>query len=702
MSNKTTIKWKRFTRASYAVFNSLHKEVAIGVLSAAMLQNYGVMAKSRSISCEPKEPGKVCSTDDFMELSDSLAIALSDVEVVGTRVPLIVSQAARMVTVLQGEDLEKAAVHSINDLLEYAVGIDVRQRGEMGVQTDIAVRGGTFDQVTILVNGVNVSSPHTGHLSADFPFSPDEIERIEVIEGPAARIFGTSAFTGVVNIVTKSSTAERGKVSTSVHLKGGEYGYGAADVSIAYTTRERGGVKTSHHVSGGYSRSDGATPNSFFSNTHAYYRGCLRAPGVTVDGQVGYSYKPYGANTFYGLSSTDQWESNERFLASLKADMSVGNLHIVPQAFWNRWLDHYQWHKDVSPGGENFHLVDVYGIGVNSWLHSALGKTAVGVEMRSESIWSTNLGRTLDEDEYRDISGHDAVAHRKYTHYDSRTNVSAFLEHDILLKNWTFSLGLLANHNSALDGTWRLYPGIDISYRPSEEWKIFASWNMALRMPTFTDLYYSGKNIEGSNSLMPEKTCDISLGTRYRQQGYDVSLQAFYSHKSDMIDWVVYTDETTDSEGHTTDPATWIYRSGNFTMDNVGIEAQCTVMPREIWQGAKLRRLSVGYSWISEDMEHTREVTLSKYAQEYLRHKVVLQADGNIWQNLNLSLSWRWQERTGNGNSPYALLDGRLSWDASRWSAYIDCTNILNKEYYDYSIVRQPGRWIKAGIKITL
>lgn len=703
MSNKTTIRWKRFSKASYAVFNSLHREVAIGVLSAAMLQSAGVLAKTRSVSCHTPTAVEATPLSETEETADSLGVALAGVEVVGTRVPLLESQTARMVTVLQRADIEAAAVHSINDLLEYAVGIDVRQRGEMGVQTDIAVRGGTFDQVTVLVNGINVSSPHTGHLTADFPFSADDIERVEVLEGPAARVFGTSAFTGVVNIVTKDASAESsGRLGATVNLRGGAYGYGAGDLRLSFSNATNHASSFSHTLSGGYARSDGATDNSYFSNTHLFYHGTYRSPCAVVDAQAGYSYKPYGANTFYGLASTDQWESNERFMASVRAETTVGQFHLAPQISWNRWLDHYQWHRDVSPGGENFHLVDVYGAGINSWIQTVLGKTAFGVEMRSEAIWSTNLGRKLEESEYRDLAGHDATDARKYTCHDQRTNISAFLEHDILLRQWTFSLGVLANHNTGLDGKWRLYPGIDISYRPDDAWKVFASWNMALRMPTFTDLYYSGTNIEGSRNLMPERTNDVSLGVKYRPQGWNISAQAFYSHKTDMIDWVVYTDETSDAEGKPTDPSTWIYRSGNFTLDNVGVELQVELLPREIMAGSPLHRLSVGYAYISEDLEHNRPVTLSKYAQEYLKHKVVVQADGRIWKKLNLSLSWRWQERTGAGNSPYALLDGRLSWDTSRWSAYVDCTNILDKAYNDYIIVPQPGRWIKAGIRLSL
>ena len=687
MSNNTTVKWKRFTRASYAVFNSLHKEVAVGVLTVAMLQSAGLKAKTPSLrmalgigvtaDAEALSP----FGDAEGTLLDSLGIALGDVTVVGTRVPLLESQAPRMITVLSAADVTAAAVHSINDLLEYAVGVDVRQRGEMGVQTDVSVRGGTFDQITLLLNGVNISSPHTGHLSADFPVSMDDIERIEVVEGPAARVFGTSAFTGVVNIVTK--TASTKALDGQLHLRGGAYGYGGGDARMTHSNRT-GTLRG--ELSGGYSRSDGATPNSDFSNTHFFYHATAAAGNATVNGQVGYSYKPYGANTFYGAASTDQWECNERIMAAVNADLRFrtswgGHGAVTPQLYYNRWNDHYQWHRGVSPAGENRHHVDVMGAGLNSWLESALGKTSLGIEMRRDAINSTNLG----------------------THH--RTNTSAFLEHNILLRQWTLSLGVLANNNTGLDHRWRFYPGIDISYRPTEQLRLYASWDMALRMPTYTDLYYSGTGIEGNSNLMPEKTNDISLGARYRTQGLDLQGQTFYSHKSDMIDWIIAVGDS-------------IYRSGNFKLDNVGVELQAALLAQELWgESFPLHRLSVSYAYLSEDISYDRAILKSKYAQEYLRHKVVVKADGTLYRlrshdtmlgnrqdhgRLVLSLSWRWQDRVGEGNSPYALLDGRLSWEARHWSLYADCTNILDKEYYDYSIVRQPGRWLKAGLILRL
>lgn len=109
------------------------------------------------------------------------------------------------------EDIQRSAAQTINDVLKLATGVDVRQRGGFGVQTDISINGGTFDQIAIFLNGVNISNPQTGHNASDFPVTLADIDHVEIIEGASSRVFGTSAFNGAINIVTKkqAQTASR-------------------------------------------------------------------------------------------------------------------------------------------------------------------------------------------------------------------------------------------------------------------------------------------------------------------------------------------------------------------------------------------------------------------------------------------------------------------------------------------------------------
>ena len=191
---RKALRFKHFSRKGYALFAVAGREVLIGTLSVATLSH----AKADGISVITE------ATGDSLQRSE---LKLEEVVVTGSRAPLTLAESAKIVSVITREDIHRAAAESINDILKLAIGVDVRQRGGFGVQTDISVRGGNFDQITILLNGVNISSPHTGHLSADFPVSPEDIERIEVLEGPAARVYGTSAFNGVINIVTVSGQA---------------------------------------------------------------------------------------------------------------------------------------------------------------------------------------------------------------------------------------------------------------------------------------------------------------------------------------------------------------------------------------------------------------------------------------------------------------------------------------------------------------
>ena len=688
------IRFRRFSRKGYSLFSVLGKEVLIGTLSVAMLSN----AKAEGISTNEALAG------------DSLGrkeLKLDEVVVTGSRAPLTQSEAAKIVSVITRSDIDRAAVESINDILKLATGVDVRQRGGYGVQTDISVRGGNFDQITILLNGVNISSPHTGHLSADFPVSPDDIERIEIIEGAASRVYGTSAFNGAVNIVTAppNPSEERSEgisVGGMTNVYSGSYGYFGANARVSATTSN-----VTNMLSAGYTHCDGATDNSAFSSTKLFYQGAFN-PGqssLKLNWQAGYSYKPYDANTFYGTASTDQWESNERWMAAVNATFRLSAFNFQLSTFFNRWYDHYQWHRD-SPVGENFHRVETKGVSLNAWTDWMLGKTLLGIEVRDERIKSTRLGNLMDEEEWTPVGGHDGKSDIYYKYRDQRCNVSIFLEHDVSMGRLTASMGLLANLNDGLDTKWRVYPGVDVRYNildvernglqptktktKTRKMDLFASWNMALRMPTFTDLYYSGTGIEGNRNLKPEKSSDLQIGAEYMACGVRLKLQGFYSHKTDMIDWVKYMEN-----GETDD----VFHSVNFQMDNSGYEIDASLMTREIWGTAfPLRMLGMKYCYINEKSDYNVQVLASKYAMDYLRHKVILNADGRLWKHINYALSWRWQDRVGE-NMPYAVLDGKLSWDDVRYSIYLNVTNICNKVYYDYVTIKQPGRCFVAGVR---
>ena len=228
-NQRKAIRFRQFTRKGYALFACLGRVVTIGVLSVATLES--ASAAHRHVSTDEE-------TSDTTRIADKEA-TLDDVEVTGSRAPLALGQAARMVTVLSREDIQAAPVQSINDLLKMAVGVDVRQRGPIGAQTDIGIRGSTSEQITILLNGINICDPQTGHNAFDLPCDISDIERIEVLEGPAARVYGTSSLVGAINIVTKDRGEKlevRGERKVQARIEGGSFGYLSAAANYTLTS----------------------------------------------------------------------------------------------------------------------------------------------------------------------------------------------------------------------------------------------------------------------------------------------------------------------------------------------------------------------------------------------------------------------------------------------------------------------------------
>lgn len=668
------MRFRRYSNRSYAVFSTLKSPVSIGVMTVAMLAS----APVTGISAQTAEKNN----------AGEKLYELEEVEITGSRVPLTVSQAARIVTVLDREAIAAAPVQSINDLLKYAAGVDVRQRGDMGVQTDISIRGGTFDQITILLNGINICDPQTGHNAADFPVELSEIERIEVLEGPAGRVYGTSSLVGAINIVTRTAKDS----GAEVFADGGSYGYFKGGAIVSHV---KNGL--SNQVSGSYSRSDGFSRskagnlNADFKYARLFYQGRYENDQVDVRWHAGFTNKDYGANTFYSTLSDEQFEHVRKYYTAVQAETKGDVYHFKPSVYWNRSDDRFEFYRgmpDKSPF--NYHQTDVYGVNLNNYIQTFLGKTAFGAEFRNEGIRSTSLGEPLNSPVK--VPGADA----DFTLGLNRTNLSFHLEHNIVLRRFTLSAGVIAVKNTGNEMNFRFYPGVDASYQFARDWKVYASYNTSLRMPTFTELYYSVGGHKADKYLKPEEMQAVEVGVKYLRPGIRGTLSLYRYHGTDMIDWIKDI-----SQG---DDAPW--QSVNHAVINtMGAEASVLFDIRELMQrDAFVRSVNVSYSYIDQDKETTPNLQ-SKYALEYLRHKFVAQANFRIWKLLEMNVSYRWQDRMGNyqkGNSmvpyePYSLVDARLSWNAPQYKIYVEGNNLLNKTYYDHGNIPQPGIWVRAG-----
>lgn len=673
--------FRHFQRKGYSLFACLGREVVISVLSVATLSS----ATAKGIGVKPVTTDTVAKTDK--------ELTLDEVSVTGSRAPMTRSQAARMVTVLDSKTIATAPAQSVNDLLKYAAGVDVRQRGPIGAQTDVSLRGGNYEQITILLNGINICDPQTGHNAFDFPVDISDIERIEVLEGPAGRVYGTSSLVGAINIVTKTQR----KSSVGARVEGGSYGYAnaAARANMA-SGRWNNQLSGSYTRSDGYSRNKAGSLNADYKGGKAFYQGNYEDADVRVSWHAGMSTKDFGSNTFYSAKYDDQFEHTFKTYTAIQAENKCGRFHLKPSIYWNHSGDRFELCRGTEASVKyNYHRTDVYGVNLNAYFDWLAGRTAIGAELRNEDLVSTTLGEELETP--RHIHGTD----RDYTKGLNRTNVSLVVEHNIMLKRFTLSAGLVAVKNSWSEMNMRVYPGVDASYRIGDCWKVFASYNTSLRMPSATELYYSVGGHMADKRLKPEELSAVEGGVKYARGGVQASASLYRNHCKNMIDWIRHTDEGPD--------APW--QSVNFTKINAfGVQANVSLDLKRIMPGQRLlRTLNVAYSYIDQQKDNANGIE-SKYSLEYLRHKLVAGLQMNIWRYLDLGINYRYQERIGtytdvdgqtHDYEPYGIIDARLSWNAPTYKVYLEANNLADKTYVDYGNVAQPGTWVMAGVAVN-
>lgn len=637
---------------------------------------------------------------------------IDSVSVTSSRIPMTLGNSTRIVSILDSISISKLPVVSINDILKYSVGIDVRQRGDMGAQTDISFRGGTSDQMAVFLNGINICDPQTGHNAIDFPINVSDIERIELLSGPAGVAYGSSSLLGAVNIITKKAEDK----SISAHFEGGSYGYFDGGVQLAAKTGE-----VSNSISAGYLRSDGFSRSKVYGNLNSdyqtiktFYQGSWKCKDISLDWQAGLSSRDFGSNTFYSAKFDNQFEHTFKSFVALQAQTN-GKIKFKPSIYWNFAKDRFELIRDNSSSvAFNHHKTNVFGVNLNAWTETIIGKTAFGAEMRNEGIISTGLGESLTTPipiyKYPENS---------YSKGLNRTNISFFLEHSYSIKGFAISAGTALVKNTGNNDKFKFYPAVNMAYSFAGYWKSYLSYNSSLRMPTFTELYYSVGGHAADKNLKAERMQAVEWGLRFARSGINANIVVYYNYGKDMIDWIKNLDE---------EDAPW--RSVNFTeIHTVGQEVSVRLNFPQILDRKDffLQAFDISYAHINQFKPEYKNIE-SRYALEYLRHKIVGKIDFKIWKGLYLNAAYRWQDRVGeyevfNFNQeenkytssgvenykPYSLIDARISWSdtpsikwLSDYSIYLEINNMLNKTYYDYGNIPQPGIIVKAGVSFKI
>lgn len=576
-------------------------------------------------------------------------VKLKEVEVTSNRISLPFSKNSRTITILTQDDIAKSAATNLADVLQNVAGVDIRRRGIDGMQADLYIRGGNFDQTLLLIDGVKMDDAQTGHHTMNGILSLQNIERIEIIKGPAARIYGQNAFTGAVNIVTKTVKDN----AATINLNYGSFQNKKGEVSLGHKFSD-GDVLAS--VS--YQESDGYRYNTDFKNSNIFLKSNFKNYSLITS----FSERKFGANGFYASPAyKDQYEETQTSLVALSSNSTIGKLTIKRRIYWRRNQDLYLFIRENPSYYRNLHISNKVGAETNVVFNSSLGKTGVGLDVSRIFLVSNNLGD-----------------HR-------RTAITGFIEHRFELLNEQLDITPGVAISSYSDFDTKAFPGLDMGYRISEKVKLYGNIGYTYRVPTFTDLYYMGPTTQGNPNLKPESALAEELGIKFTDENFQMDIALFNRKSDNLIDW------TKDNEADK-------WEARNFS-EVVAQGLETTINYRFKW-GKYQQKFNLGYNFI-EDVIKDNQVQFTQYSINSIKHQLSPSISTKFCPIFSQHLSYRYVERTNGQN--YNVVDAKIGATLKNGiELFLLANNIFNAEYTETNLVPMPKGNVMAGFSYKL
>ena len=578
--------------------------------------------------------------------------ALDTVLIKSTRIDLPFKENARTIQVISAEFIKNSAATNVADLLQQVAGVDIRRRGTAGSQADLYIRGGGFDQTLLLIDGIKMDDAQTGHHTMNAALPIEVIERIEIIKGPAARVFGQNAFTGAINIVTKKKLSN----TVSANIETGSFGQLNGSVTVGKAFENSSLIA---HV--GILTSDGYRHNSDYENKNYLLKGVFNKKEQPIELIATFFDKKFGANGFYAsATATEQYEETQSSLFGASTTFRTEKFKITPRVYWKRGQDEYVYIRDNPSVYRNLHITNKVGVETNASYTSDKGITGFGVDISRVFISSNNLGKR------------------------NRTMANLFLEHRFKLADSKIDItpGVAVTYFS--DFKFHAFPGLDIGFKLSDNLKAYGNLGVTYRIPTYTDLYYNDRSTIGNSNLKPEEAFAQEIGLKFNSGRFTSSVAIFNRDADNLIDFI-RPDVTSK------------YEATNIAKVNTkGFElnTETRFKLNEFNQ-----TLSFGYNYLNDDILDQNK-DLSRYSLNTLKHQFITRFESKLFKNVRQNIIYKHAERT-IGTS-YNVWDASVIVAVNAFNLTVTANNIFNADYIESGYVPMPPSSLLFGLRYNL
>ena len=578
---------------------------------------------------------------------------LKEIIITSTRIELPFKKDSRTMTIINAETIQNSAATNVADLLQQVAGVDIRRRGTGGAQADLYIRGGGFDQTLLLIDGIKMDDAQTGHHSLNAALPIEVIERIEIIKGPAARVFGQNAFTGAINIVTKKQL----KNPVAINAERGSFGQTNASATIGKVYSNSEFIA---HI--GALTSDGYRNNSDYTNYNYFLKGTFNKNKQPIEMIATFFDRKFGAENFYTTNPTfNEYEETQNSLVGFSTTFQTEKFKIKPRIYWRRGQDIFLLRRNNPAFYRNLHITNKVGFETNASYNSNMGITGFGVDVSRVSINSNNLG------EHHRIMANVFLEHR-FQFFDNQLDITP---------------GVAITYFS--DFKFHAFPGIDVGYQLSESIKIYGNLGTTYRIPTYTDLFYRDPVTIGNPDLQPEEAFSQEIGLKFNRGNFSGSMAFFNRHATNLIDYIRPNTSQT------------IFTATNITEVNTkGFEFDANYNFKMV---GFTQTLSVGYSFLDDTiLEQNKE--LSRYSLNTLRHHFTTRFSSKILKNLTQNIIYKHAERT-TGQS-YNVWDASIVLTLSEIDFTFTANNIFDSDYIESGFVPMPGSNVLFGMRFKM
>jgi iron complex outermembrane receptor protein len=609
---------------------------------------------------------------------------LSDVVVTASMLPQQEKETGRNIVSIKGSSLQNLPISSIDELLKYLPGIETQQRGPAGTQSNIIIRGGTFQQVLVIIDGIRINDPLTGHFNSYIPLHPEDINRIEIIKGAASAIYGSDAIGGVVNIIT-NGLQQKNNHKLSVGSKWGSYN--SRSNNLWWGVQKE---KWKLSVSSQQNKADGEN----LRGTTGYYNNSFYA--------ANFNYAFASNWKLHILYANDSRDFNaQNFYTTFKSDTAS---EIVKSNWTQMGLSKQYTHKIVKFDVAYKNLSDRFRFNPAGSFNE--NKTSLFVAQGSVQFTRN--------------PNHQIVAGAQWIHKKIRSNDRG--NHELahgaafIIATHKLSKNVFMNESLRIDWDqsygWIIIPQVNGSW-VNGNLTARASIGKGVRDADFTERYnnYNKSLVTGGSMgnpyLQAEKSWSYELGADYRMgSNFKWGATLFMRDQNNLIDWTPTPYPMMPRQSNLVITGNYSLATNVSSVKTKGIETDLSYNKK--WGENYELNLSTGLVWLSSTSPNTTpSFYISSHARFLWNEQIVFRAN-----NLQLAINSVYKIRNSQTASAinaalstnYFLVNSKFSYLISKrkGNVFLEITNLTNTPYSDLLGAIMPSRWIAAGFQLTL